>query len=427
MEMKIKILKALLSAVLATFMLTSVLCACGAPAPAGMYDPVDGDKYKTGVENAIFAVPSEYTVTMSSNMLAAKGNRDSFSLQCRHSDYYYGDLYKNYRELKKELVGLYGEYEETFREDVQVAGTNALEVRYDLTVAGEEYSYVQYFFYFKNSRFFLFTYCAPKNEIDEKLLSDVLNTLCLEKQNYTVPNGYRAVENAQADSLLSNRYSLYCPDKWIFDFSLGQICMRVPSKTILSNVTFNEIAVGQSFEGYVSNYAARVAPGLEVDSLAPLEGYMVASLYQMYGVLKDFSVVSVETKDSSEGKETEKEEGDKEQKITADTLLTDKNRYLQTYTNKEGLTFLYVEFTANLPDHAAHGSGGLFVDSQSGQENEKDDQTVLTDYRFRQYFIFENGYLYIFTYTATESRFKEQYEDAFKVIQNFSFTDTEEN
>ena len=122
---------ALLLAVCATF------AACETAAPYGTFAPADAEKYKTGVEDAAFAVPEGYAVTMSSNVLAAMGEKDSFSLQCRHSDYVYGDLEKNYKELKLQLEGLYGEYTES-KKECTVAGNEALEYRYDLTVAGEE-------------------------------------------------------------------------------------------------------------------------------------------------------------------------------------------------------------------------------------------------------------------------------------------------
>ncbi len=403
------------AAVLCLLTLAGTFCACGTAAPSGMYDPRDAEEYRAGVEEAIFAVPENYTVTMSSNMLAARGEKDSFSLQCRHSDYYYGDLRKNYNELKNELVGLYGAYEESFGgEEITVAGNKALEVRYSLTIAAREYSYVQYLFYLNRSRFFLFTYTAPKGEENEELLQKVLGTVSLQKEGFTVPAGYRAVENARANLLLSDRYMLYCPDQWIFDLSLGQICMRVPSSKILSNISFYEVDAKGDFSKYVKEYSAAAAPGVDVSTLNDLEGYIVSSVYQMMGSFRDMNLTVI----ASEGEENTKSP-------TAEELVARRGDYIQVYTSDNELTFSFIDFTVSLPDHNAHGSGGLFVSSENGENDrnkgDKIEEPEFIKYRIRQYFIYHDGYLYFFNYMASESRFDEQYEDAFKVIKNFSF------
>ena len=380
----------------------ALLCACGAPAPTGMYAPSDAEEYKTGVEDIVFSVPSDYTVTMSSNMLAAKNGGSSFSIQCRHSDYVYNDLKKNYEELKAQLTALYGAYEETLKEDAKVAGREALEARYDLTVAGRECSYIQYLFYGEDTKFYLFTYCTDKGQTDEGLLSSVLETVSFDKENYQAPAGRRVVENAQGDLLHTDRYELYCPDEWVFDLSLGMVCMRVPAATILSNISFAEIEEGGDPAAFVSDYAASVS-SLDVSDLTPLEGYILSSVDQMYGSLTDFKLSTISEEDAAPAREE---------------LKAKKDCFLQTYTNESGVLFTFIDFKASLPDHTSHGSGGLFV--ESGEESE----TAAIEnkpYHIRQYFTEKDGYIYLFTYTASEEYFDAQYEDAYKVIKNFAY------
>ena len=401
---------------IALFLLTatalSLLCACGTPAPTGMYAPQDAEKYKTGVEDVIFSVPEDYKVTMSSNMLAAEKGGSSFSIQCRHGDYVYTNnekLKTNYSELKAQLTSLYGAYEETLKEDVEVAKQDALEARYDLTVAGRDCSYVQYFFYGENSKFYLFTYCTDKGQTDDKLLSEVLATVSFDKKDYKAPTGWRAVENAESDVLATDRYQLYCPKEWVFDLSLGMVCMRVPASTILSNISFAEIGTGNDLAAFVSDYAKSVS-SLDVSGLAPLEGYILSSVDQMRSSLSDFRLYTANEEDGA---------------LPADIDLTaDKDKFLQTYTNEQGVIFRFIDFTASLPDHASHGSGGLFV----GYEGQTDVTAEIEKkpYHIRQYFTEKDGYIYLFTYTASEEYFKAQYEDAFKVIKNFAFVSEKE-
>ena len=145
------------TAVLAVLVLACLLLsACGTPAPSGMYHPADTEKSVNGVENFTFAVPEDFTVTMSSNMLAAVKGDVSFTVQTRHSDYHYkGGLEENYKELKNQLTALYGEYTETKNAEVTVAGNPALRVDYSLTVAGQQMGYVQYLFYNGTTAFYL--------------------------------------------------------------------------------------------------------------------------------------------------------------------------------------------------------------------------------------------------------------------------------
>lgn len=44
-----------------------------------------------------------------------------------------------------------------------------------------------------------------------------------------------------------------------------------------------------------------------------------------------------------------------------------------------------------------------------------------TTYKFMQYFMYYSGYLYIFTYTATEARFAEHLEEVSDMVNHFVF------
>ena len=58
--MKKKTVTGILAVILGACTLLSCLCSCDAPAPAGMYAPVDAEEYVEGVEDVIFSVPEEY-------------------------------------------------------------------------------------------------------------------------------------------------------------------------------------------------------------------------------------------------------------------------------------------------------------------------------------------------------------------------------
>ena len=407
--MKKKIVTGILTEILGVCVLLSCLCSCSAPAPAGMYAPVDANKYVEGVEDVIFSVPEAYRITMSSNMLAAVGKEDSFSLQCRHSDYYYKDLEKNYVELKKELVGFYGQYEEVLEKDCAVAEQSALCARYCLRISGKEIKYVQYLFY-KGKQFYLFTY-STQGEINELLLEEVLQTITFGKEDYNAPDGFRAVRNAEADQINSDRYELYCPDEWILDTSLGQISMRVPSSQVISSVIFNEIDLGQKPQDYIDRYKEEVAPdflfGTEVTGL---EKYICATVAQFSTVLKDFKLRNV----SPDGNEQTVE-------IEKSTLLSRREEYLKTYTNEDQLIFSYIEYTAKLSDFDSHGSGSLFRDpsGNEAEDSSKMVEPVYEDYRVRQYFLLNGKYLYLFTCVSAEETFQNQEDDMVRVVKNF--------
>ena len=391
--------------------LLPVLSSCGAPAPGGMYAPVDAEKYIEGVEHAIFSVPQDYTVKMSSNTLSAIKERSAFSLQCRHSDYYYGDLRKNYTELKSQLLGLYGNYSETLKEGVKVADKEALEARYTLHISGEEIDYVQYFFYEGSAQFYLFTYSAPTGGIDEDLLTKVLGTVALSRENYTPPQGYRAVQNAEADAISFDEYEIYIPDDWILDTSAGQICMRVPSSRTVSTILFHEVG-GKDLAAYVDAYAVQYASDLDLSGYTPTEKYILASVRRMMREFKDFKIVTV-----SDGSE-------KDTELTLPTMLSLKDEYLQVYTNASELRFTYIEFTASLTDFYSHGSGSLFADRDNAASSVG--RVAEAEYaasRVGQYFIRRGEKLYFFTYLSTTGAFKSQEPDALKVVKNFVLKD----
>ena len=388
--------------VLLAVMALSVFSACGTPAPSGMYAPADGENYRQGVENIIFALPEEYTVTMSANVLAGKGSQgDSFSVQCRHSDYVYGDLKKNYGELKAQLTGLYGDYEETLTEGKTVAEQEALEARYSLTISDVTNRYVQYLFYNEKS-FYLFTYTAASDAVDEDLLSKVLATVSFDKENFVAPDGYKAVENATVDAVSSDRYLLFCPDEWILDTSLGMICMRVPSSTILSNISFTGTEV-KDLAAFADGYAEKYAKEADISGVTSLEKYILASAYRMFGNLKDYTLVTTT--------------GD--EKVTAENLAARKDSFIVREENDAKLSYSYIDFTASLSAANAHGSGSLFLEYEENDTT----KTELQTYKFRQYYLYANGYLYLFTYTATEDRFEEQLSDAGKVVKNFELVE----
>ena len=406
--MKKKTVTGILAVILGACTLLSCLCSCDAPAPAGMYAPVDAEEYVEGVEDVIFSVPEEYRVTMSSNMLAAVGKEDTFSLQCRHSDYYYRDLEKNYVELKKELVGLYGQYEEVLEKDCTVAEQNALCARYSLKISGIEVKYVQYLFY-KGKQFYLFTY-STKGETNESLLEEVLQTVAFGKENYKVPEGFRAVRNAEADQINSDRYELYCPDEWILDTSLGQISMRVPSSKVISGVVFNEIDLGEKPQDYIDRYKEKVASdflfGTEVTGL---EEYICATVAQFSTELKDFKLRNVSPDGSEQIVEIEKS-----------TILSRREEYLKAYTNEDQLIFSYIEYTAKLSDFDSHGSGSLFHDPSNDEtEDSTKAEPIYEDYRVRQYFLLNGRYLYLFTCVSAEETFQNQEDDMVRVVKNF--------
>ena len=289
--------KAKTLAVLAVLLLLSTLfAACGTPAPSGMYHPLDTEEYVNGVKDFAFAVPEGYEVTISSNMLAAVGEKDSFSVQTRHSDYYYQNgLEENYKELKKQLTALYGDFEEKKTADLTVAEQNALRVDYELTVAGVACGYTQYLFYRDTTAFYLFTYTYEPGKADEQLLKSVLDTISFTPDTFSAPKGFKRVENAAAESLSSDRYLLYCPDEWIFDNTLGQICIRVPSSAIISSISLNEQKLEGSFADYAEDYAKQVAPDAArgEGELSAMEKYMLATLYQMSEVLPEFKLHTV--------------------------------------------------------------------------------------------------------------------------------------
>ena len=159
-------------------------------------------------------------------------------------------------------------------------------------MSGREVKYVQYLFY-KGKQFYLFTY-STKGETNESLLEEVLQTVAFGKENYKVPEGFRAVRNAEADQINSDRYELYCPDEWILDTSLGQISMRVPSSKVISGVVFNEIDLGEKPQDYIDRYKEKVASdflfGTEVTGL---EEYICATVAQFSTELKDFQLRNV--------------------------------------------------------------------------------------------------------------------------------------
>ena len=416
--------KAKTLAVLAVLLLLSTLfAACGTPAPSGMYHPLDTEEYVNGVKDFAFAVPEGYEVTISSNMLAAVGEKDSFSVQTRHSDYYYQNgLEENYKELKKQLTALYGDFEEKKTADLTVAEQNALRVDYELTVAGVACGYTQYLFYRDTTAFYLFTYTYEPGKADEQLLKSVLDTISFTPDTFSAPKGYKRVENAAAESLSSDRYLLYCPDEWIFDNTLGQICIRVPSSTIISSISLNEQKLEGSFADYAEGYAKQVAPDAVwgEGELSAMEKYMLATLYQMSEVLPEFKLHTVTG-------EEEEDEGEEQPlsytEIKKEDLVSMKDAFLQTLTTDQGIKFSYVDFCATLSDHKAHGSGGLFV---QGTESEDEDEAKTAVYSFRQYFVVKDGYLYFFTYTASLDQYKTQLEDAEKVIDNFEFIEKSE-
>ena len=403
------------TAVLALVLLGCLLLsACGTPAPSGMYHPVDTEKYVNGVDNFTFSVPEDFTVTMSSNMLAAVNGDISFTVQTRHSDYYYkGGLEENYKELKNQLTALYGDYTETKNTEVTVADRPALRVDYRLTVAGTSCGYVQYLFYNGTTAFYLFTYSYKTESADEALLQSVLETVSFDSANPILPEGFKVVANATAESLRSDKYLLYCPDEWVFDNTLGQICMRVPSSSIISNISLNEITFSDTLASYVTDYTSKVAPGIvwaegmEDD----LEKYILASLYQMAETLPEFKIGTVtEEEDGEDGDLPAYKEFNK------DELVASSGQIVQTLTSKQKILVYYVDFSARLADHKDHGSGGLF---DTGKTEEEENGPASALYSFRQCFIVKDGTLYFFTYTASPSQFNTQLEDFDKVIDNF--------
>ncbi len=388
--------------VLLVVLVLGMFSACGTPAPTGMYAPSDSEEYRQGVENIIFALPEEYTVTMSANILAGKGaTGDSFSIQCRHSDYVYGNLEKNYEELKAQLTGLYGDYEETLTEGKTVAEKSALEARYTLNISGVAYSYIQYLFY-NESNFYLFTYTTTPGAESEELLAAVLATVSFDKENFTAPDGYKAVENATVEVVSNDRYLLFCPDEWIIDTSLGMICMRVPSSTILSNISFTETEV-KDLVAFANDYAEKYANEAEFGEVNALEKYILATAYRMFGSLKDYTLITTNG----------------EEKVTDENLAALKDSFIIKEENDAKLIYSYIDFTASLSAANAHGSGSLFLEYEENDTTKKELQT----YKFRQYYLYADGYLYLFTYTATEDRFDEQLSDAKKVVKNFELTE----
>lgn len=394
-------------------LLSALLCACGAPAPSGMYAPVDAKHYIEGVETAVFSVPEDYTVTMSSNTLTAEKGQNVFSLQCRHSDYYYNNLKANYTELKNQLLGLYGGFKEELSREKTVAGQKALEARYTLEISGERFDYVQYFFYGGKEHLYLFTCSAPEGQIDGELLSNVLATVSLERENYTPPAGYKAVLNASARALLSDGYELYIPDDWIFDTSMGQVCMRVPSSGNISTVMFHELE-SSDLRGYTAGYAEKYAKDITLPE-DPVARYIVASVYRMTKEYKGFRLL-VGSGDGAHLTDLSKSD--------VSSLYKE---YLQTYTGESGLTFTYIEYTAQFNDFTSHGSGGLFVDVSKIAPDDGSDvvdaEAEYADYHVRQYFLRNGEHLYLFTYLSAESTFKNQENDAVKVVKTFVIKD----
>ncbi|MBQ7847074.1 MAG: hypothetical protein IJ344_02200 [Clostridia bacterium] len=403
-------------------LLCLLITSCGAPAPSGMFHPTDAEDYVNGVENFSISVPEGYTVTMSSNMLAAVAEGSSFSVQTRHSDYYYqGGLEENYKELKSQLTALYGEYTEKKTADLTVADQPALRVEYELTVANVACGYIQYLFYKDTSVFYLFTYSFTPGTADEALLKSVLETITFDAATPKVPEGFRAVQNAEADKLTNDRYFLYCPDEWVFDTSLGQVYMRVPSSTIISNISFVEVKLDGTFADYAAAYAQKTAPELDwgEGKIESMERYILATLYQMSGTLPEFKIHTLNLEEEEESEE----EALTYEEIAKDKLLSKKDSILQTFTNDYDVHFTYVDFTATLSDHKAHGSGGLF--ETGAAEEEKDDTLPTAQYAFRQYFTVKDGYLYFFTYTTSLDQFENQKEDMEKVLKNFEFVEKE--
>ncbi|MBQ8911249.1 MAG: hypothetical protein IJY89_01600 [Clostridia bacterium] len=398
-----------------------LLSACGTPAPSGMFHPLDTEKYVSGVENFAFSVPEDFDVTMSSNMLAAVKDKTSFTVQTRHSDYYYkGGLKENYKELKEQLTALYGEYTEKETADLTVAGQAALRVEYELTVAGQHCGYIQYLFYNGTTAFYLFTYSFEPGKADEALLKSVLDTVTFDTKSPIIPEGFKAVENATAKSLSSDRYLLYCPDEWVFDNSLGQICMRVPSSSIISNISLNEVKLSSSFAEYADSYAGDVAPDLDLSEVEdPMERYILATLYSMTEALPEMKIGTIAA--TEEG--TEDDGIPEHQQIAKEDLLSKKGAVIQTKTSKQKQLFYYVDFSAKLSDHTDHGSGGLFGTPSTEEEK---DELPTARYCFRQCFIVKDGYLYFFTYTASPDQFSVQLEDFDKVIDNFEFIEKAE-
>ena len=389
----------------------ALLAACGAPAPAGMYAPVDAMKYVEGVEHAIFSVPEDYAVTMSSNTLAAVKGQSVFSLQCRHSDYVYSSLKMNYEELKSQLLGLYGDYEETLDYDCKVAGQKALEARYTLHISGEDFDYVQYFFYEGSSQFYLFTYSEPSGKLDETLLKQVVDTVRLERENYTSPAGMKPVQNATVEQISSDTFELYIPDDWILDTSSGRVCMRVPSKNTVSSILFDIVEV-EDLQKYVDGYAAQFASDTDLSGCGPLDKYILASVRRMIREYKDFKVVT-DVSDTSKTTEL----------TNSSTMMTLKDSFLLTYTSAENVEFTYIEYTAKLGDFNDHGSGGLFMDASNSKKADEStapsaEETRIV-YRIRQYFTRKGNTLYFITYLSTDASFKNMENDAIKVVKNF--------
>lgn len=397
----------------AVLTLLCFLASCGAPAPSGMYAPADAKNYVEGVEHAVFSVPEDYTVTMSSNTLTAEKGESVFSLQCRHSDYYYGNLKANYEELKDQLLGLYGNYSEELTRGKKVAGQDALEVRYSLTISGKKIDFVQYFFYEGTEHFYLFTCSAPTGQIDEALLEKVVGSVALSREGYAPPEGCKAVLNAEARALLGDGYEIYIPDDWIFDTSMGQVCMRVPSSNTISTVMFHEIRT-EDLRAFSAAYAEEYAPDLSLPA-DPVSRYVAASVNRMRSEYKDFKIL---VGAGDEEKLTD---------LSRTEVSTLQDDYLLSFTSDEGRTFTYIEYTAQLNDFTSHGSGGLFVDSE---RIKKDDGSPVVDskenyaeYRVRQYFTRHGNTLYFFTYLSLSSTFRNQEQDAVKVVRNFVIKD----
>ena len=399
-------------------LLLAALCllaaSCGVAAPSGMFAPEENEgKYVEGVEHAIFAVPEDYTVTMSSNTLAALRGQSVFSLQCRHSDYYYTDaegkpnLDKNFEELRAQLISLYGDFTAKLDRTAEVAGQKALAARYSLEISGEKFDYAQYFFYEADRQFYLFTYSSPAGTLDEELLSKVLSSVSLDKEHYTAPDGMKAVENATVEKISFDRYEIYIPDDWILDTTAGQICMRVPSSRTFATVMFHEIDCGGSLKDYTDAYAEKFAAGVDLGSVQPLEKYILASVYRMMKEYKDFRIV------------TDAEKTDSPQELSRSDFLTLKDDYLMARTTGEKVEFNYIEYTATLANFNKHSSGGLF--STGGDDSEPEE----LPYRIRQYFTYKGDKIYLITYIAKTKAdsgtdaFPVYESDALKVVDNF--------
>ena len=105
-----------------------------------------------------------------------------------------------------------------------------------------------------------------------------------------------------------------------------------------------------------------------------------------------------------------------EQQAAKEALAARKDDYLRSYTNDAGLTFTYIEFTAVMTDYDAHRK---FYNDHNVRTDEPEASTGT--YRFRQYFLAKDGYIYLFTYTSTDASFSAYLTDAEKVVKYFEF------